>query len=143
MHGSGRRNSQYITTVMIQDVHFGTLQLPNVFPNARPARKMCPLALADAGIKRFSTVIQVFRLPISPHDQRRWRRDRWALCPGGRFRPKLLKEMRRVAWLAKCLQGAERALGRQTYEKLHVSWQNSSLEGDYACPRSLVHNRGV
>src|SRR5262249_9096718 len=28
-------------------------------------------------------------------------------CPGGRFRPKLLKEMRRVAWLAKCLQSAE------------------------------------
>ena len=58
---------------------------------------MCHLALSDAGIKRFSTVIQRFPLPIYPHDQRRWHRDGWAVCPGGRFRPKLLKEMRSVA----------------------------------------------
>src|SRR5215831_9985631 len=47
------------------------------------------------------------RTSVSPHDQRRWRRDGRAVRPGGRFRPKLLKEMRRVAWLAKCLQSAE------------------------------------
>src|SRR5215813_5294126 len=68
---------------------------------------MCNLALSDSGIKPFSTVIQRFRLPISPHDQSRWHREGWAVCHGGSFRPKLLKEMRRVAWLAKCLQSAE------------------------------------
>src|SRR5262245_23922200 len=56
---------------------------------------------------------------ISPHDQRRWRRDGWALCPGGRFRPKLLKEMRRVAWLAKRLQSAEIRASRVPRADVH------------------------
>src|SRR5215471_8677426 len=67
---------------------------------------MCNLALSDAGIKRFSTVNQQFRLPISPHDQHRWHRDGWAVCPRWAL-PKRLKEMRRVARLAKCLQSGE------------------------------------
>jgi hypothetical protein len=74
---------------------------------ARTAHKMCNLALSDAGIKRFSSVIQRFRLTISPYDQRRWRRDGWAVRPGQYLRPKLVKEMHRVAWQGKYLQSAE------------------------------------
>ena len=90
IHGSASRNSQQAP------LKIGTL-------TALTARKMCNLALS----MRQSSVFQRFRLPISRHDQRRWRRDGWAICSGGRFRPKLLKEMRRVACLAKCLQSAE------------------------------------
>src|SRR5215813_1379018 len=63
---------------------------------------------------RVSSVIQRFQTADSAHDQRRWHRDGWAVCPGGRFRPKLLKEMNHVACLAKgfaegreCLQSGE------------------------------------
>jgi len=107
MHGSASRNSQQAPLKIGTADFCGDPASSTRFPTARTARKMCNLALADAGIKRFSTVIQRFRLPISPHDQRRWRRDGWAVCPVGAFRPKLLKEMRRVARLARCVQSAE------------------------------------
>jgi len=55
----------------------------------------------------FQALFNGFGCRFRPMDQRRWRRHGWAVCPCGRFRPKLLKEMCRVAWLAKCLQSAE------------------------------------
>src|SRR5215813_12561660 len=99
IHGSGGGNSQQAPLRIGTADSCGDPASSKCFLTARTARKMCNLALADAGIKRFPSVIQRFRLTISPHDQRRWLLDRWAVYPGGRFRPKLLKEMRRVAWL--------------------------------------------
>jgi hypothetical protein len=85
----------------------GTPPVPSVFRWLVLLEKCAAWRSLMREIKRFSSVIQRFRLPISLHDQRRWRRDGWAVCPGGRFRPKLLKEMRRAAWQAKYLQSAE------------------------------------
>src|SRR5262249_28959731 len=72
MHGSASRNSQKAPLRMGTADFCRDPASSKCFLKARTARRMCNLALSDAG------------------------------SPGGRFRPKLLKEMRREAWLAKC-----------------------------------------
>src|SRR5262249_15631435 len=91
IHGSAGRNSQYITTGMIQNVDFaGALPLPNVFRRRGLLVKCATWRSLMREVKRFSTVIQRFRLPIYPHDQRR--------CEGRRYASRQFMERLDSMW---------------------------------------------